>query len=91
VNSVKQIRKHCSEKSKRYERVLSETHTNPHEIIHIGDSLRNDVSGAQSVGIRAIWLNRHQQRNETSVQPFAEIISLEELPKVLTQYVSSGR
>lgn len=66
-----------------YGRVLSETHTNPHEIIHVGDSLRNDVSGAQTVGIRAIWLNRSHVRNETSIHPFAEITSLEELPDLL--------
>jgi FMN hydrolase / 5-amino-6-(5-phospho-D-ribitylamino)uracil phosphatase len=69
-----------------YERVLSETHTFPDEIIHVGDSLRNDVSGAQAVGIRAIWVNRHRQRNETNIFPFAEITSLEELPAVLTKF-----
>src|SRR5258706_407342 len=36
-----------------YERVLSETHTHPQEIIHVGDSLHNDVGGAQAVGFRA--------------------------------------
>lgn len=66
-----------------YERVLSETHTHPHEIIHVGDSLHNDVSGAQAVGIRAIWLNRFHVRGETPVHPFAEITSLEELPELL--------
>lgn len=68
-----------------YEQVLSETHTNPYEIIHVGDSLCDDVGGAQAVGIWAIWLNRHQVRNETSIQPFAEITSLEELPDILAQ------
>jgi HAD superfamily hydrolase (TIGR01509 family) len=68
-----------------YERVLSETHTHPQEIIHVGDSLHNDVGGAQAVGIRAIWVNRHQVRNETSIQPFAEITELSELPDVLAQ------
>ena len=64
---------------------LSETHTHPQEIIHVGDSLHNDVGGAQAVGIRAIWVNRHQVRNETSIQPFAEITELSELPDVLAQ------
>jgi FMN phosphatase YigB (HAD superfamily) len=48
-------------------------------------SLRNDVGGAQAVGIRAVWVNRHQVRNETSIQPFAEITELSELPDVLAQ------
>src|SRR5947209_20114138 len=68
-----------------YERVLSETHTHPQEIIHVGDSLHNDVGGVQAAGIRAIWVNRHQVRNETSIQPFAEITELSELPDVLAQ------
>ncbi|BCL80169.1 HAD family hydrolase [Ktedonobacteria bacterium brp13] len=71
-----------------YEWALSEASALPHEIIHVGDSLRNDVYGAQAVGIRTIWVNRHQWRNETDIQPFAEITSLEELPKVLTQCAS---
>jgi hypothetical protein len=62
-----------------------ETHTHPQEIIHVGDSLHNDVGGAQAVGIRAIWVNRHQVRNETSIQPFAETTELSELPDVLAQ------
>src|SRR5205807_10272322 len=41
------------------------------------------VGGAQAVGIRAIWVNRHQVRNETSIQPIAEITELSELPDVL--------
>ncbi|GHO60536.1 HAD family hydrolase [Ktedonobacter robiniae] len=68
-----------------YERILSETHTHPQKIIHVGDSLHNDVGGAQAVGTRAIWVNRHQVRNETSIQPFAEITELSELPDVLAQ------
>ena len=48
-------------------------------------SLRNDVGGAQAVGIRAVWVNHHQVRNETSIQPFAEITELSELPDVLAQ------
>ena len=59
--------------------------THPQEIIHVGDSLHNDVGGAQAVGIRAIWVNRHQVRNETSIQPFAEITELSEPPDVLAQ------
>src|SRR5947208_8884607 len=47
--------------------------------------LTQRVGGAQAVGIRAIWVNRHQVRNETSIQPFAEITELSELPDVLAQ------
>jgi len=71
--------------------VLSETHTHPQEIIHVGDSLHKDVGGAQEVGKRAIWVNRHQVRNETSIQPFAEITELSQLPDVLAQRAKCSR
>ncbi|MEV4481149.1 HAD family hydrolase [Micromonospora coxensis] len=29
------------------------------EVLHVGDSLRTDVAGAQAAGIRAVWVNRH--------------------------------
>ena len=66
-----------------YKHVLSQARVQPCEIIHIGDSLRDDVEGAQAVGIRAIWLNRYHMRNETHVPIFAEIASLKELPDIL--------
>ena len=67
-----------------YERVLSETHT-PSGDHSCWRFLTQRVGGAQAVGIRAIWVNRHQVRNETSIQPFAEITELSELPDVLAQ------
>src|SRR5947208_15898656 len=42
-----------------YERALSETHTHPKEIIHVGVFLHNDVGTAQAVCIRAKEVNRH--------------------------------
>ncbi|MEV1143904.1 HAD family hydrolase [Micromonospora sp. NPDC049799] len=30
----------------------------PHEVVHVGDSLRSDVAGAHGAGIRAGWVNR---------------------------------
>ncbi len=33
----------------------------PEEALHVGDSLEDDVQGAMNVGIRALWLNRHQR------------------------------
>jgi FMN hydrolase / 5-amino-6-(5-phospho-D-ribitylamino)uracil phosphatase len=53
-------------------------------LVHVGDSLTNDVAGAQAVGARAIWLNRHHLPNATAVRPDAEISSLSELAGVLS-------
>ncbi|MCR5803674.1 MAG: HAD family hydrolase [Clostridia bacterium] len=37
---------------------LQKTGLNGCEILHIGDSIANDVIGASKAGIRALWLNR---------------------------------
>jgi 2-haloacid dehalogenase/putative hydrolase of the HAD superfamily len=33
----------------------------PHEVMHVGDSLRADVAGANAAGIRSVWVNRRRQ------------------------------
>lgn len=45
----------------------------------MGDSLTNDVAGAQGAGVRPVWLNRDGRENATGVQPDFEITSLTEL------------
>lgn len=32
------------------------------EVIHIGDSLSSDIKGAESVGIKAVWVNRSSRK-----------------------------
>ena len=48
----------------------------PDELLHVGDSLVNDVQGAQQAGITAVWLNRNREGNATDVCPDGEIASL---------------
>lgn len=55
----------------------------PANMMHIGDSLSNDVAGAQRVGAIAVWLNRDQILNDSDVHPDIEINSLTELSKLL--------
>lgn len=50
----------------------------PHDVVHVGDSLEDDVAGAQAAGIPAIWLNRAGRRS-VGVQPDAEIMTLLDL------------
>lgn len=66
-----------------YTAALREAGVTADALIHIGDSLANDVAGAQAIGVRAIWLNRNGRRNVTTVQPNAEITSLHDLPPAL--------
>ncbi len=53
------------------------------ELLHIGDSLENDVAGANNVGIRSVWLNREGAVNTTGIKPEFEIKSFSELPEIL--------
>jgi len=55
----------------------------PDEIVMVGDSLPNDVRGAQNAGWRAIWLNREGRDRPDGYTPDAEISSLAELPNAL--------
>lgn len=55
----------------------------PSEVIHVGDSLPNDVAAPQLLGIRSVWLNRDGIPNTTGIVPDAEITSLLELPALL--------
>jgi putative hydrolase of the HAD superfamily len=53
------------------------------ELLHVGDSLENDVEGAHSAGIRCAWLNRNSIDNDTTITPDFEIHSLTELLDML--------
>ena len=53
------------------------------ELLHVGDSLENDVEGAHNAGIRCAWLNRDNNKNDTAVKPDYEISSLTELLNIL--------
>ncbi|CRH79387.1 Putative HAD-hydrolase yfnB [Chlamydia trachomatis] len=48
----------------------------------VGDNLMTDILGASRVGIKSVWINRHdKKRNE--VLPTYEITHLEELFPIL--------
>jgi HAD superfamily hydrolase (TIGR01509 family) len=66
-----------------YTLMLEQAQVVPGEILHIGDSLVNDIAPAQAIGVRAVWLNRRRQRNSTAIRPWAEIASLDELVRIV--------
>ncbi len=53
------------------------------KLLHVGDSLKNDVAGAKNVGASSVWLNREGVRNDTGIQPDYEVTSLTEIPEIL--------
>jgi HAD superfamily hydrolase (TIGR01549 family) len=67
-----------------YEAVLAAAGCRTDELIHVGDSIENDVVAPQALGIRAVWLNRDRKRNVAS-GAWAEIHSLADLPGVLAR------
>ena len=46
------------------------------EFLHVGDSLQNDVAGANRAGVRSVWLNRDRKRSDSDIQAEFEITSL---------------
>lgn len=55
----------------------------PDEVLHVGDSLKDDVCGAKNSGLRSVWLNRRRVGNETAITPDIEIRDLNDLVEIL--------
>ena len=53
------------------------------QMLHVGDSLENDVAGARNAGAYSVWLNRDGLPNDTDIQPDYEVVSLAEIPEIL--------
>ena len=53
------------------------------QLLHVGDSLEQDVSGASAAGAHTVWLNREGLTNDTGIKADYEISSLTDLPEIL--------
>ena len=53
------------------------------EMLHVGDSLENDVAGARNAGAHSVWLNREGIPNDTDIHPDYEVASLTEILAIL--------
>ena len=53
------------------------------EMLHVGDSLENDVAGARNAGVNSVWLNREGVPNDTEIRPDYEVTSLTDIPAIL--------
>jgi putative hydrolase of the HAD superfamily len=62
-----------------FERALELAGTRPDEVIHVGDSLENDVAGARAVGIRPVLV----ARDGGAPADVESVRSLAELPALL--------
>jgi putative hydrolase of the HAD superfamily len=62
-----------------FEIALEKAECTKEQLLHVGDSLTNDVKGAKGAGITCVWLNRNGMANQSNVKPDFEIRSLLEL------------
>ena len=53
------------------------------KMLHVGDSLENDVFGANNVGGYTVWLNRNGIANNTDIIPDYEVTSLTQILPIL--------
>ena len=60
------------------------------QLLHVGDSLQNDVFGAQRAGIAVVWLNRTGSPNTSAMQPDLEVRTLTDLADWVTWRNSTG-
>ncbi|OGO17782.1 MAG: hypothetical protein A2Z14_06930 [Chloroflexi bacterium RBG_16_48_8] len=79
-----------------YYKVLRAWEMPPEQIVMIGDSLMEDILGAQRAGIHQIWLKEHvdTQKNDDvadQIQPEAVAATFEEIPQIIREMEGEGR
>jgi putative hydrolase of the HAD superfamily len=68
-----------------FEHALAKLDATPEQAVFVGDNPREDVRGAQAIGMRAIW-RRSAEFPLGGARPDATIESLAELPPILTRW-----
>jgi len=69
--------------SKIFQIALEKAGCSRQQLLHVGDSLQEDVVGAINADIRCVWLNRKQVKSILNLKIDYEISSLLELPEIL--------
>lgn len=65
-----------------YERILTDLSLLPQEVLFVGDSLTDDISGPKQVGMKTCWVNRKGQAAPVP-PPDYEVSDLTGLPAIL--------
>lgn len=68
---------------KIFQLALEKHAVDPEEALHVGDSLRDDVEGAQKAGLHAVLLDRASKRADPIPSEIIRISSLAEIPGML--------
>jgi phosphoserine phosphatase len=69
-----------------FDLILDQLGLSAGEAVMVGDSLKNDIQGANNVDMPAVWLNRFGGRLNGQAEPDYELPDLTGLPGVLEQY-----
>jgi len=56
-----------------FEMALQKANVKADEAVHIGDSIEDDIRGAQSAGLAAILINRHPERSSKLAESFKHV------------------
>lgn len=69
-----------------FHKALKLANCEPHEVIHIGDSLKTDIAGALNMGITSLWV-QHQQPldSELGINPDHTVFHPSEIPAIIWQ------
>lgn len=70
-------------RTEMFHKALEKSNLSAEDVIHVGDSLTSDVAGAQSAGIKTVWLNRTRKINVHNKKPEYIIHSFDDLLNII--------
>ena len=74
----------CKPSKEMFHVTLEALGTTPDKAVHLGDHIKNDILGANLAGMRTVLLGTAEGQ-EKIADPHLQILTLEELPRVLEQ------
>ena len=64
---------------KIFELALNKLNVLSESALYVGDRLEKDILGCQNAGMRGVWFNPKNFKNDTNIKPFAEIHKFTEI------------
>ncbi|SOC16734.1 putative hydrolase of the HAD superfamily [Ureibacillus xyleni] len=68
-----------------FEYMMDKAGITAEEGIMVGDNLNTDILGSSRIGMKNVWINREDNKNESPVKPTFEVKSLTEFKELLKQ------
>ncbi len=67
-----------------FDKALALAECEPHEAIHVGDSLASDIAGAHGSGITSVWIQHQQPLDaELGINPHHTLLHPSEIPELI--------